>query len=163
MVMSYFQRVRPQCKVQSFYTVLEAMGCYYHFCPCQDARPCLTEEEIQRCIRKRELDELRKQCIQEKDYNVIEMYECDWWKKYKTDNIVKQHLRESFPYKMPLREKRLLEVIKSGSLFVYVQCVIEVPENIKLLPTFHPSSRRLMLVMMTFFRLPKNVPRKKDL
>ena len=56
MVMSYFQRVRPQCEAESFFTtgtqkqnnaysvdgfcghcntVFEAMGCYYHYCPCQ--------------------------------------------------------------------------------------------------------------------------------
>ena len=73
MVMSYFQRVRPQCKVESFNTtgarkridtysvdgfcghcntVFEAMGCYYQFCPCQKARCFLTEEKIQRDIKK---------------------------------------------------------------------------------------------------------------
>ena len=71
MVMSYFQRVRQQCKVESFYTigtqkkigtfsvdgfcghcitVFEAMGCFYHYCLCQEARPSLTEEENQRGI-----------------------------------------------------------------------------------------------------------------
>ena len=86
--------------------------------------------EIQRGIKKTELDELRKQYIQ-KGYSVIAMYECDWWSLYKTDNIVKQHLRESFPYKMPLREERLLENMKSGGLFGYVQCDIEVAENLR--------------------------------
>ena len=63
MVMSYFQRQRPDCKIESFYTtgnqkkidcfkvdafcghcntVFEAMGCFYHYCPCQEARPSLT-------------------------------------------------------------------------------------------------------------------------
>ena len=32
---------------------------------------------------------------------------------------------------MPLTEKRLLKVIKSGSLFDYVQCDIEVPKNLR--------------------------------
>ena len=121
-----FSANRPQCKVESFYatgtqkkidaynvvgfcghcsTVFEAMGCYYHLCPYQEARPSLTEEEIQRGIKKRELDELRKQYIQEKGYDFIEMYECDWWKMHKTYTIDKEHPRESFPYKMPLREE----------------------------------------------------------
>ena len=73
----------------------------------------------------------QQKMIQEKDYNILEMYECDWWKMYTTDNIVKQLLRESFPSKMPLREERLLENIKFGSLFGYVQCDIEVPENLR--------------------------------
>ena len=71
MVMSYFQRVRQQCKVESFYTigtqkkigtfsvdgfcghcntVFESMGCFYQYCLCQEARPSLTEEENQRGI-----------------------------------------------------------------------------------------------------------------
>ena len=82
MVLSYFQGVRPQCKTERFYTtgkqnkidaysvdgfcgycnsVFENMVYYYHYCPCQEAHPSLTEEEIQRGIKKRELDELRKQ------------------------------------------------------------------------------------------------------
>ena len=44
---------------------------------------------------------------------------------------VKEHLRESFPYKRPLRVKNLLEQIRSGKLFGYVQCDIEVPEELK--------------------------------
>ena len=68
MVISYYQRIRQECKIVSFCTtgtqkkidsfrvdgfcehcntVFEAMGCYYHYCPCQEARPSLTEEEIQ--------------------------------------------------------------------------------------------------------------------
>ena len=66
MVLFDFQRVGPQCKVEFLYdgyhkktdaynvddfcghcnTVLEAMGCYYHYCPCQEARPALIEEKI---------------------------------------------------------------------------------------------------------------------
>ena len=109
----------------------EATSCCYHYCPFEDAPPSLTEAEKKRGFKKRELDELRKQYIQEKGGNVTEMYKCDWWKKYKTNNTVKQHLRESFRYKTPLREQSFLETIKSGSLFGCVQCDIEVPENIR--------------------------------
>ena len=40
-------------------------------------------------------------------------------------------MRESFPYKRPPREESLLEQIRSGKLFGYVQCDIEVPEELK--------------------------------
>ena len=53
------------------------------------------------------------------------------WNLYKTTTCVKEHLRESFPYKRPLREKSLLEQTRSGKLFGYVQCDIEVPEELK--------------------------------
>ena len=59
MVMSYFQRQKPDCKIESFYTtgtqkkidcfkvdgfcahcnaVFEAMGCFYHYCPTAHVR-----------------------------------------------------------------------------------------------------------------------------
>ena len=67
MVKSYFQRTRPECKIESFHTkgrqkeiacfsvdgfcchcntVFEAMGCFYHFCHCRKLRPSLIEEDI---------------------------------------------------------------------------------------------------------------------
>ena len=73
MVMSYFQRTRPEGKIESFFTtgtqkkidcfsvdgfcshcntVFEAMGCFCHFCPCQELRLSLTEEYIQRGSKK---------------------------------------------------------------------------------------------------------------
>ena len=59
------------------------------------------------------------------------MWECEWWKIYNTTTCVKELLRESFPYNCPLREKRLLEQLRSGKLFGFVQCDIEVPEELK--------------------------------
>ena len=79
--MSYLQSQRPECTIESYYTtgkqnkidclsvhgfcvlcdtIFEAMGCYFHFCPCQEARAGLSEEEMQRGIRKREHDESEK-------------------------------------------------------------------------------------------------------
>ena len=87
MVMSYFQRRRLDCKIESFYTtgtqkqidcikgdgfcalcksVFEAMGFFYHYCPCQEARPFLTEEDVERGNKKREMDQMRKEYIKEK-------------------------------------------------------------------------------------------------
>ena len=59
------------------------------------------------------------------------MWECEWWNLYKTTTCVKEPLRESFPCKRSLRDKTLLEQIRSGKLFGYVQCDIEVPEELK--------------------------------
>ena len=152
MVKSYFQRQRPDCKIESFYntgtqkkidcfkvegfcaqckTVFEAMGCFYHYCPCQEARPSLTDDDIESGNKKREMDQMRKQYIKEKGYNVVGMWECEWWNLYKTTTCVKDHLRESFPYKHPLREESLLEQIRSGKLFGSLQCDIEVSEELK--------------------------------
>ena len=58
--------------------MFEAPECYYHYCSCQEAPAALTEEDIQRGIKKREVDEQRKHYIQ--GYSIIEMYKHDWWK-----------------------------------------------------------------------------------
>ena len=95
------------------------------------ARASLTAEDIERGNKKREMDQMRKQYIEEKGYKVVEMWECEWWNLYRTTTCVKEHLRESFPYKRQMREETLLEQKGSGKLFGYVQCDIEVPEVLK--------------------------------
>ena len=77
------------------------------------------------------MDQMRKQYVKEKGYNVVEMWECEWWNLFKTTTCVNEHLRNSFPYKRSLREESLLEQIRSGKLFGYVQCDIELPEELK--------------------------------
>ena len=129
MAMSYFQRTRPDCKIESFYntgrekkidsfsvdrfcshcnTVFEAMGCFYHFCPAQELSSSLTETDIQLGSKKGEFDAMRRHYIQEKGFKVIEMWECEWWRLYKTTNSVKQHIREHFPYRRSLAAEQLL-------------------------------------------------------
>ena len=150
--MSYFQRTRPECDIESFSTtgrqkkndcfsvdglcshcntVFEAMGCFYHFCPCQELRPSLTEEDFQRGSKKGELAALRRHYLQEKGLKVIEMWECEWWRLYKATNTVEQHIREQFLYRRSLAAEQLLEEIKKGKLFGYVQCDIEIPEKLR--------------------------------
>ena len=85
MVLSYFHQSRPDCKIESSITtgrqkkcdrssvdricyhcntVCEAMGCYYDYCPCQEARPSLTNSDIERGMKKRQQDEMRRDYIQ---------------------------------------------------------------------------------------------------
>ena len=82
MLMSYLQRQELDCKIVSFYTtgtqtkidcfkvdgfcahcktVFEAMGCFYHYCPCQEARLSLTQEDIECGNKKRERDQMKQQ------------------------------------------------------------------------------------------------------
>ena len=105
------------------------MGCFYHYCPCQEARPALTEEDIQPATKKRELDQMRRRYIEKKRYTAVEMWECWWWNLYKTKVSVKEHLRESSPFQRPLRQAHIMDKIKSGALFDYVQCDINVPDQ----------------------------------
>ena len=138
MVLSYFQQSRPYWKIESNVTtgrqkkidcfsvdgicyhcntVFEAMGCYYLYCPCQEARPSLSDTYIEKGIKKRQQDEMRRDYIQQKGYQIVEMWECEWWSLYKFDASVKSHLRENFTYKQPLSEEQLLKGIIDGQLF----------------------------------------------
>ena len=74
MVITFFQRQRADCKIESFYTtgtqkkidcfkvdgfcafcktVFEPVGCFYHYFPCQEARFSLSEEDIERGNKKK--------------------------------------------------------------------------------------------------------------
>ena len=152
MVPSYFQQTPRECRIESNVTtgrqkkidcfsvdgicnhsntVFEAMGCYFHYCPCQEARPSLTDNEIMTGTKKREQDQMRKQYIQQKGYKTFEIRECTWWELYRTDATVKNHLRANFPYQRPLSEDWLMQEIRSRKLFGYVQCDLKVPEHLK--------------------------------
>ena len=130
MVISYFQRRRSDCKFESFYTTgrqkkidrfsvdgfcshcitaFEAMGSFYHFCPCQELPPFLTREHIKRGSEKSDLDELRRGNKQEQGFAVIDMWECEWWRLYKTTNNVKLHIRENFSYRRSITGHQRLE------------------------------------------------------
>ena len=86
MVLSYFQQSRPDCKIENNFTtgkqkenicfsvdgicfhcntVSEAIGCYYHYCPCQEARPSLADADIERGVKKRQQHEMRRDYIQQ--------------------------------------------------------------------------------------------------
>ena len=152
MVLSYFQQSRPDCKIESNVTtgrqkkidcfsvdgicyhcnaVFEAMGCFYHYCLCQEAHPSLSDADIDRGVKKRPQDEMRRDYIQQKCYQIVEMWECEWWSLYKTDASVKSHLGENFPYRRPLSEGGLMQEFIGGRLLGYVQCDIEVPEHLR--------------------------------
>ena len=82
-------------------------------------------------MKKRLEDEMRRDYIQQKCYQIVAMWECEWWSLYKTDVSVKSHLRENFPYKRLLSEEQLLQAIIDERLFGYVQCDNEVPEHLR--------------------------------
>ena len=80
--MSFYQETRRGCKTESFFTsgkqkkidfflwtvivitvkqCSKQWECYYQFCPCQEARPSLTKQDIERGIKKREIDDMRQE------------------------------------------------------------------------------------------------------
>ena len=49
-----------------FNTVFEAIGCFYDYCPCREARPSLTEEDFEHGNKKREMDQMRNQYVKKR-------------------------------------------------------------------------------------------------
>ena len=140
------------------------MGCFYHSCPCKELRPSLTEEDIQRGSKKRELDALRWHYIQEKIFKAIEMWVCEWWRLYKTTNTLKQHIREHFLYRRSLAAEQLLEEIKKGELYGYVQCDIEVTENLRAnIANFPPIFKNTLVSKSDIGALMKNYAEEERL
>ena len=93
------------------------MGCNYHKHPCPEARLFLSYADIEKAVKKREEDDIPRNYIRQKGYQVVEMWEGERRSLYKTDASVKSHLRENFPYKRPLSEKQLLQGIMNGKFF----------------------------------------------
>ena len=101
---------RTQKNIESFsaegmfaqcHTVFEAMGCFRHYCFCQAARHSPGEQDLERGKKKKLIDEMPKQYIKEKRYDVVDMRECKWWSNYRTDAPVNQRLRELLLFKDP--------------------------------------------------------------
>ena len=94
---------------------------------------------------------------------VIEMWECDWWRLYKTSNTVKQNIRKHFPYRRSLAAEQRLQEIKKGKFFPYVQCDIEVPENLRSkFVNFPPIIKDTLVSRSDIGDLIKNYAEKKS-
>ena len=84
---------------------------------------------------------MRRSYIQEKGFSVIELWECEWWTLYKTSANVKEHVQENFYYRCSQTDQKLLEEMKNGKSFGYVQCDIELPGELGAnFDSFPPSS-----------------------
>ena len=59
------------------------------------------------------------------------MRECEWWDLVQANSMLKNHVRKNFPYKLPLSNEKLLARIEEDNLFGYVQCDLEVPEELR--------------------------------
>ena len=75
------------------------MGCYYHFCSCQEARPSLIDQDIERGNKKRMMENMCRENFKEKGYKVEEMWGCEWWESFKTNDKIKSYVRTHFPNK----------------------------------------------------------------
>ena len=77
----------------------------------------LSEQDIERGNKKREMIELRAEYIKVKGCNFQEIWECEWWEHFKTDSSVKNRVKTNFPYRRPLSTDSLLEKNKERISF----------------------------------------------
>ena len=72
---------------------------------------------------------MRRDYFREKGYKIVDLWEGEWWRLYKTEPPVKQHLRESFLYKVSLKEEGFLQRNKDGKLLCAMRCLKEKCAN----------------------------------
>ena len=84
------------------------------------------------------------------------MWECEWWRLYKTTTNVKLHIREIFPYRQSFTEQQHLEGIRKGNLFGYVQFDFEVPQILRAnISNFPPKVKKILVSKNVFVDLMK--------
>ena len=105
------------------------------FCGCQEVQPSSTDENKVRGKKKRRLDNLCRKYIIEKWRSFVEKWECQWREKIQQKCDIKKFMRADFPFECPLDSKALISQIRSGKLFAYVQCKLQVHEH--LMERFH--------------------------
>ena len=66
-----------------------------------------------------------------KGFEIVEVWECLWWKQARDDKTLKVHLKINFPFRKLLSEHQLLQQIDNGSLFGYVHCDLSVPKSLQ--------------------------------
>ena len=112
-------------------TVFEVLGCYWHFCNCQDKNR-LSLSALENGAKRRKFDEVRRIYLTEADYNIKEVWECEWWKQVR-ENVddAGDFMRQCYPYQNPLTESEMLEDIKTGRRFGVIDCSIEVPCDLR--------------------------------
>ena len=140
------------------------MGCYYHYCPCQEARFSLTDTDIERGVKKRQQDEMRRDYIQQKGYQIVEMWEWEGGVSIKLMHQSKVTYEKTLPTDVHWEKKDFCkELSMDDSLVmsnVILKCLITCATTF---PTFLPYSKILLWVGMIFGNLMKEYAEKEGI
>ena len=82
----------------------------------------------------------------EKGFSVIDMWECEWRRLYKTTTKVKLHFRENVPYERSLTEHQLLEGKMKGNFHQQIPCDCKVIVNLRINSINFPAIFKSTLV-----------------
>ena len=97
---------------------------------------------MQRGIRKREHDELRRDYLRKKGYNIVEVWGCNWWESVKEEENDRNDVRKNFPFKLPMKQESVLAKKRDWKMFAYVQCYLEVPDGLKYKFSNYPPNHK---------------------
>jgi G:T-mismatch repair DNA endonuclease (very short patch repair protein) len=119
-------------------TVYQFHGCYWHGHPC-DKNKGHPLKHPTRGVPFKDLykDTLRKEeYMRHLGYNVYSIWECEWEKKVNASPDIKAFLRVFFSSVYPQRKDldslpSIIESIKNGKFFGFVECDISVPDNLR--------------------------------
>ena len=112
--------------------MFEAIGCFHHGCDCQQKEKVTCEI-------------LKRKYIIGKGFQVIEIWECCWWKQDKEDKDIRERFRTNFPFRKPVSEQQIMQQIKNNTLFGYVQCDLLVPKRLRNDFEYFPQFSRILL------------------
>ena len=151
LILEFQQFKHPECSIQTQFngkqkkfgrfsvdgycshcsTVFEAMGCFYHFCHCQEKRR-LPLEDIEKGVKRRQSDAFRRRFLRSKGLKIVEIWECQWWRMVKSNEEgAKDFMKKNHPFIPPLSEASLLQRIRQEQLFGVLDCTIEVPMELR--------------------------------
>ncbi|XP_071805255.1 uncharacterized protein [Asterias amurensis] len=125
-------RVDGYCKETN--TVYEFHGCYWHGHRCWKNKKMYNEKLKKPMKQLLEETEKRAELIRKMDYKLEEKWECEW-EEEKADSKELMSFLES--RRLPLQRKEsmttreIIKAIRSGNIFGFVECDINVPDSKK--------------------------------
>ena len=108
-------------------TVFEVNGCYWHFhSKCMSSK--FEGDKLAEALKRRQHDQTRLEYLHAKGFQVVTVWECDFWADVKADkDNLKSFMKDHFPFQPKMSEESLKKKIIAGEIFGYAQLDIEIP------------------------------------
>ena len=130
------------------HTAYQFHGCRFHGCPrCSVPHPFKPDATPEELFEKTQ--EITRYLRETLGVTVIEVWECEWQARKKSNPLIGKYLKTIFKYnyRSPFKEQKnnnnnkqkktkiddgdVVEAVKNGRLFGLVRCDVEVPDNLR--------------------------------
>ena len=74
---------------------------------------------------------MRRSYVEEKGFTVIEMWECEWKRLYKTSNNVKKHIRENFPFRRSFAAEHQIQELKKEKKLAPINATLKYAKTLE--------------------------------